>query len=105
MMLSAYETAPEKCIICGARLPLPDDDRIILGSENGVYASNDTHFTLRRITGECRIFVECKRCDAVYVWSWDETGENGGVWKLRSALPLFDLAYNKQRLPLRRMNV
>lgn len=79
MMLSALETALRVCTDCEARLSKPIHGRIdaLRGRE------------------DCWS-IACV-CGCVFVWSFDETGQNGGVWKRRHVLRMFD---DGRRLPL-----
>jgi len=72
MMLSATDLAPRICLDCGAHLIKPKHGRL-----------EERHISTTTW------FVPCV-CGAIYVWSWDETGFNGGIYKRRHTLPLFD---------------
>jgi hypothetical protein len=85
MMLNATETAPKKCLDCGMTLPKLRHTNIYLWRHD-----RDSTYSDRGWNIPCA-------CGALYVWSSDETGENGGVWKRRHVLQLFD---DKLRLPL-----
>jgi hypothetical protein len=74
MLRAAREIAPVKCADCGSKLGTP---------QHGFYMNRQRNFQNNGW------FINCT-CGVTYVWSWDETGKNGGVWKRRSEMPLFD---------------
>jgi hypothetical protein len=100
-MISANEIEPKTCLDCHKRLSKPSYGRLFdaASKQFGIVAvglqyanqwfNNDNHYIL------------CP-CGAIYVWSYDETGFNGGIWKQRHILPLFD---SKQRLEIARFQI
>ena len=72
---NASTLAPVKCMDCGAKLAKPVHGRYF--PELGYRWMN------------VQWHIPCV-CGVTYVWSWDETYKNGGVWKRRSSMPLFE---------------
>jgi len=75
MMISADKLQPIKCIDCGAQLKRKYTYGRLDIKHINMYSDN--------------IHLDCE-CGAIYLWSYDETHQNGGVWKRRHVLPMFD---------------
>jgi hypothetical protein len=70
IFIPANECAPSVCLDCNSKLGKP------------LYGPQDL--------GVGSVWhIPCS-CGCVYMWSWDETGYNGGVWKRRHLAPIFD---------------
>ena len=87
MMLNATQLKPKICLDCKQKLPVK--------YEYGIKFSKDYKRLSPIFVDGSTIWLPCT-CGCIYVWSFDETFVNGGVWKRQHILPLFN---DKLRLP------
>lgn len=84
MMIPASKCNPTICLDCGARLP-----KFKLESKVIPYSvSRSPYVPSTTINKYAALTIACL-CGAVYVWSYDETFQNGGIWKRYHMLSLF----------------
>jgi hypothetical protein len=75
-LIGANKIAPKKCLDCDKKLPKP------------VHGDYPAQAKLSYIIDR-GWFIQCD-CGAWYQWAFDDTRMNGGVWKRRHIMPIFD---------------
>lgn len=86
MMISSDELKPNFCLDCRSRLPEPSYGKI-LNAIHEVFKLHPIGFKLAW-NQDCH-YIVCP-CGCIYIWQYDYTNFNSGIWHRRHVLPLFD---------------